>query len=137
MKKKNTHNLLIAILVLFGLIFVGSCVKTDNVPCSSTSESPVIKVEGADTAQVNVADTLIVSFLIRNTCGKSASINPTVNTSGGNVHVVTTYEGCACSDAIIQVNQKYVFKAPAAGRYTLSFWGGNDATIIEKTIVVN
>lgn len=114
----------------------GSCVKTENVPCTSTAESPVIKVEGADTTQANVADTLKVYFLIANTCGKAATINPPVATTGTNVHVVTTYEGCACSQVTIQLFQNYVFKAPTAGRYTLSFWAGDGKPILEKTIVV-
>ena len=136
MKKRTFTGALIIGAALLGLVMAGSCVKTDNTSCTSSSESPVMKVEGSDTALVNTADTLKVYFLIKNTCGKSASFNPAVATTGTNVHVVTNYEGCACSDAIIQITQNYVFKAPAAGRYTLSFWGGNDTTILEKTIVV-
>lgn len=133
--KKNLFGLSLAALVIVAISLSGSCTKPEKGTCASTSESPVVKVAGADTALVNVADTLTVSFLISNSCGKSATINPAVATTGTNVHVVTTYEGCACSEVIIQVNQKYVFKSPSPGTYTLSFWGGN-STIIEKTIVV-
>jgi hypothetical protein len=136
MKKNTPLKFLAAAFAISGLTLVGSCVKTDNVTCASSSESPVVKVTGSDTAFVNEADTLTLSFLVSSSCGKSAAINPSVATQSSIVHVVTAYEGCTCTQAIFQVNKKYVFKSPNAGNYTLSFWGGNDTTVISKTIHV-
>lgn len=134
--KKTPIGLLVAAIAISSLTVIGSCVKTDNATCTTTSESPVVKVEGKDTVGVNVADTLLVGFLVRNNCGKSAVINPSVATTGTNVHIITTYEGCVCTSGIFQVNKQYIFKSPNPGNYTLSFWGGDNTTIIEKTIVV-
>ena len=134
--KKNLPGLLLGTIAVAGMALAVSCVKTDNATCANTAESPVRAVSGADTAKANVADTLIVGFIVTNSCGKMATINPSVATTGTNVHVVTTYEGCVCTPAAFQVNQKYVFKSPNPGTYTLSFWGGGDTAIITKTIVV-
>ena len=136
MKKNTPLKFLVLAMAISGIFIAGSCVKTDQASCTSGAESPILKVEGADTSYVNQADTLKITYLVLNSCGKQAVVSPSVATQSTSVHINMTYDGCVCTMVAYQKTIPYVFKAPNVGTYTLGFWGGNDTTVITKTIVV-
>ena len=122
-------------VALLVLIFLSGCKKSDN-NCISYSNAEVTKVEGEKVATVNQEIDLTISYYLYNGCGKFENLE---TTSSGNTTIInlkSKYNGCICTQELINGQTHYTFKAGQAGVYFLKFIQPEKTYLID-TIRVN
>ena len=126
----------ILLLSLFIATALASC-SDDNVSqerCTAQLESPVTAVTGPNTGTVGQEITLQVKFSTLNGCYKSGGFLQS-GTNPKQIAVVGFYEGCACSEEVIEKTENYKFTPAATGDYTFKFKSTTD-TFITKTVTI-
>lgn len=130
MKKKN-----IFILILSTVFFV-ACSGDDEPECIDYEElATVTNIEAPETATVNQAIDVTVTFQVKNSCGEFARFEEVVSGTTRTIEVEAIYDGCACAQVITSRTVTYTFTPETTGQHLLRFrTAPND--FIEATITV-
>ena len=125
----NIANLGLLILLLY------SCTKKENDSCISYIPAPVTKVDGPNSGMVNQEIPFTVDYFCINGCGKFWDIKEDLNGSTASIKIITKYEGCVCTQALVPGQVLYNFKASQPGTYYLKFlqW---DINYLMDTILI-
>ena len=116
MKKKN-----IFILILSIVFFIG-CSEDEESDCINYEElSGVTNVEAPETATVNEAVDVNVTFQVQNACGEFAAFDETISGTTRTIGVDAVYEGCACAEVITSRTETYTFTPGTTGQHVLRF----------------
>jgi hypothetical protein len=109
---------------------------TDTSNCSAWHyNAGVASISGANTATAGQNVQLTVVMIGNNGCADSANI--TANTTGNNITLTGNvhYQGCICTQALIEIPYSYTFTPAQTGTYT--FHGVTpDGTALTHTILV-
>ncbi|WP_029036969.1 hypothetical protein [Salinimicrobium xinjiangense] len=130
MKKKS-----IFILFLSTLLFI-ACSDDDEQDCINYEElANVTNVEAPETATVNEAVDLTVTFQVQNACGEFARFDESMTGTTRTIAVEAIYDGCACAQVITSRTVTYTFTPQTVGEHVLVFYTAPDE-FVEVTITV-
>ena len=136
-QKNSTKKIVLRLLFLSmcTLLIFTSCLKNIEPPvCTSTGETPISNVMGANTTTVNTNIDIAVDFQAVNGCGNFNSFAETTVGDTTYVRTIAKYDGCVCTQDLPTRTGIYKFKRPAAGRYFLKFNKGATSLVHPVTV---
>ena len=126
---------IILLFFVFATLTVISCSKA-HIKCTTYQDTPVTGVQGPTSTTVNQAIDLVITYSFGNSCGKFERLQLTTSGNTTTITVIGKYEGCICSEVIVNGQTTYQFRSAQPGTYELKFFQSS-GSFLTHTIVVN
>jgi hypothetical protein len=124
--------------ILIGIVVLGSFLMScqpDVKPCSEERSTAAIVAESPDSLKVGDEYTLIVKYVLENSCGSFDRFDVTKTDNCYEVELMTKYEGCNCDLAYTEEAVDYTIDVDFPGTYEFKFWQA-DGDYDSRTIVI-
>ena len=127
------------LFLFLAICTLSGCNNDDNTSlddCPITFETAYVESANAPASGIvgeNIA--IDVLFNVKNGCGSFNAFEESIMGNSRTIIVSAKYEGCFCTQAIVNLNAIYNFKADVAGEYELKFKSGeNDYVLVTISI---
>jgi hypothetical protein len=109
-------------ILLLTIVSLSACEDATTKPCSEERTASAIISDFPDSIKVGVVEHVAIKFILENSCGDFDRFELTNTDEVYKVCLITTYEGCNCTQEFSEESVEFDIDIDFPGSYEFKFW---------------